>query len=151
MRYIILFAAIIIFATSCKKDKFTTVPQLTYKSISPSTIKGGSTTTGGVNPVLSFEITDNEGDLGLKAGKDSSFIYVKNLRTNLSDSLLFPNINLLAQKNFTATIEVLMEKPVFINVSNPTVKDTIFYEVYVKDFAKNKSNVIKCGPLYYVP
>jgi hypothetical protein len=150
MRYIILFAAVIIFNISCNKDKFTTVPQLKYKSISPNTLKGGTTTIGGF-PKLAFEITDSEGDLGLKIGKDTALIYVKSLRTNTTDSLLFPNINELAQKRFSATVEVSMEAPIFLSGLNTSSKDTLFYEVYVKDFAKNKSNVIKCGPLYYVP
>jgi hypothetical protein len=151
MRYFILIAALIFFGISCKKDKFTTVPQLTYKSINPSTFKAGTTTTSGNLPKIIFEVTDSEGDLGLIPLKDSAFIYIKNLKNNLSDSVLFPNTLPIVFKDFTATVEVTLEKSSFLQAPNPSVKDTFFYELYVKDFAKNKSNVIKCGPLYYIP
>lgn len=40
----------------------------------------------------------------------------------------------------------------FLGVPNATKKDTIYYKVYVKDFAKNKSNEIQTGkPIYYFP
>ncbi|MBP6431788.1 MAG: hypothetical protein KA319_08480, partial [Ferruginibacter sp.] len=127
------------------------VPQLTYKSIDPSTFKAGTTTTSGNLPKIIFEVTDSEGDLGFIPQEDTALIYIKNLKNNLSDSVFFPNTLPIVFKDFTATVEVTLDKPIFLQVPNSNVKDTIFYELYVKDFAKNKSNVIKCGPLYYIP
>jgi hypothetical protein len=152
MKYLVLFFAAIILFTSCNKNKFTTVPQLTYKSITPSTFKRGTTSTSGNIPKLIFEITDSEGDVGIVPSKDSAFIYIKNLKMNELDSVLFPNVKPISFKNFTATVEVKLDgKPSFLRVPNGSVKDTVYYELYVKDFAKNKSEVIKCGPLYYIP
>jgi hypothetical protein len=40
----------------------------------------------------------------------------------------------------------------FLGVPNNSKKDTIYYEIYIKDFAKNKSNVIRSDkPVYYFP
>lgn len=56
-RLSILTAALVIIAIACNKDKFTTIPQLKLKSISPSTLNSGD--------VLRVEgsYTDQEGDL----------------------------------------------------------------------------------------
>lgn len=53
----ILIAALVIIAVACNKDKFTTIPQLKLKSISPSTVV--------TNDIISLSgsYTDKEGDL----------------------------------------------------------------------------------------
>jgi hypothetical protein len=52
---VLLVLALIIFA--CNKDKFTTIPQVTVKSISPTTVNNGNIIT------VDGEYTDDEGDL----------------------------------------------------------------------------------------
>jgi hypothetical protein len=63
MRFIPIFAIAILFF-SCGKDKFTTKPQLKYKSANSKTISGQQTL------VLKLDLTDKEGDfttlLGVK-------------------------------------------------------------------------------------
>lgn len=56
-RLYILIAALVIIAIACNKDKFTTVPQLKLKSISPNTVV--------TNDIITLEgsYTDQEGDL----------------------------------------------------------------------------------------
>jgi hypothetical protein len=136
---------------SCKKDKFTTVPQIKYKSVSPNSVRSDLPGTTQVMPVVTIEVTDSEGDLGLVNGKDTSKVYVKNLLTNKLDSLLLPELKAAATKNFKGDINITMER--FLGASTrPRPKtDTLYFEIYIKDFAKNKSNVIKTGdPVYYI-
>lgn len=57
MRYTVLFSIIILFLFSCKKDKYTTVPQLKYKSVNTKALNRGEV----LRFTLSF--TDAEGDL----------------------------------------------------------------------------------------
>jgi hypothetical protein len=132
----------------CKKDKFTTAPQISFKSFSPNAY---SNSTADENlPVLTIKVTDAEGDLGTKAGKDTSYIYFTNLRTNRFDSVMLPDITAIALKNFDAEIKVNLKQ--FLGVPNNSKRDTIFFDVYVKDFAKNKSNVLKTDqPVFYFP
>jgi hypothetical protein len=63
MRFIPIFAIAILFF-SCGKDKFTTKPQLKYKSVNRKTISGSETL------VFKLDLTDKEGDfttlLGIK-------------------------------------------------------------------------------------
>jgi hypothetical protein len=149
MRYIIAVAAVVFLFTACKKDKFTTVPQISFKSVKPNAYQQGLTLDDDL-PVMTVNVTDAEGDLGFISGKDTSFIYFKNLRTSKFDSVQLPNIKQAATKNFQGDISVNMKQ--FLGVPNNAKKDTIFFEIYVKDFAKNKSNVIVSDkPVYYIP
>ena len=147
MRYTLILSIVILVFTACKKDKFTTAPQLKFKSISPTVIVGGL----GADPVLTFNITDAEGDIGITA-RDTAYIYMKSLLTNHFDSLPFPNLQAASKSNFQAdvdfsTTKVFKCKPI---PGGGLHTDTLFFEVYVKDFAKNKSNVITTGyPVYF--
>ena len=38
MRYTLLFTIVILAFSACKKEKFTTAPQISYKSISPNAV-----------------------------------------------------------------------------------------------------------------
>ena len=149
MRLILLTTIAALLFFSCKKNKFTTNPQISFKSISPDSYKQGSTSTD-ILPVLTITVTDAEGDLGFKTGKDTSFIYLRNLRTNNFDSVSLPDIMTSATKNFQADISIKMFQ--FLRVPNTTKKDTLYYDIYIKDFAKNKSNVLRTEkPIYYFP
>lgn len=149
MRIIILLAAVILFSTSCKKDKFTTEPQIEYLRVDPNAT---SIDLGAVVPDIEFRIRDAEGDLGLKTGADTSFIYLKNLLTGKFDSLPFPNLQLSAKNNFQADVSASINRVLECKSlpSGDLHTDTLYFEIYVKDFAKNKSNVITTGdPIYF--
>ncbi|MGG9963002.1 hypothetical protein [Ferruginibacter sp. SUN106] len=154
MRYTLLVAMLVMVFVGCKKDKFTTVPQISFKSVKPNAWLSSYTAfQKDIAPVLTINVTDAEGDLGFKAGSDTSKIYVKNLINNKIDSSFLPDLKTAAQANFKADIDVnlfnvLGGKP---GVTTRPRVDTLYFEVYIKDFAKNKSNVIITGaPVYYI-
>ena len=149
MRYILSIAFIALLIAGCKKDKFTTVPQITFKDISPNVYQ--TNTADADFPVMTLHITDAEGDLGLVPGKDTSFLYIINLRNFKPDSVvLLPNLGSSAKANFEGDIKVNMKR--FVGGSGTSTRDAIYFNIYVKDFAKNKSNVIKTDkPVYYIP
>ncbi len=143
MRYSLLIVIAILFFTACKKDKFTTAPQISYKSINPD-YYFTNFTNGQVMPVLTLGFTDLEGDLGF-TGTDTSKIYIKNLLTgNIDSTLMLPSLSAASGKNFKGEIEITLDTRIILEGSvRPRPKtDTLYYEVYIKDFAKNKSNVI---------
>lgn len=149
MRYVILFASVLLFCTACKKDKFTTAPQIKYKSLSHNVVEA---VLGSVTPVITLHVTDAEGDLG-NGVSGTSFVYMKNLLTNTFDSVPFPDLQNVAKKNFEADVAITIDKMLNCNVQPGGVihTDTIFIEFYIKDFAKNKSNVIVTPePVYYI-
>jgi hypothetical protein len=150
MRNIICVIIIMCFLVSCKKDKYTTAPQIEYVKLRNNAIDSRDFTA--TYPVLTFEITDAEGDIGLKAGTDTSFIYVKNLLTGFADSLSFPNLETAGKNNFSAEVDVDLKKFVKCKTlpGTPLHTDTLYFEIYVRDFERNKSNVFISGdPVYF--
>ena len=61
----LLITATVLLVVACNKDKFTTIPQLTIKSISPGTVVSGNVLT------VKGTYTDKEGDI------DSVFVVRK--------------------------------------------------------------------------
>ena len=152
MRAFFYFTAISFLLLACNKDKFTTAPQLKFEEF---TYNVADNTVSYANaPKAIFKITDKEGDIGYIPNKDTSMIYIFNPVGNKLDStLLFPDISTQAGKNFEADIEINLFSVLLGNDSmgfrpRPFV-DTLRFEVYVKDFAGNKSNVETTGPLIF--
>ena len=149
MRYSLVFTIVILFLSACNKDKFTTAPQIEFKSISPNVVDNTS-----ASPILTIHITDAEGDLGINA-KDTAFVYMKNLLTNTFDSLPFPDLQAVAKSNFKADVDIDINKVLKCKTRPgnppPLHTDTLYFQIYVKDFAKNKSNVIITNdPVYFI-
>lgn len=143
MRYSLLFTIAILFFTACKKDKYTTAPQISFKSFKPA--EGSNYNTNDDQPVMVLEITDAEGDLGNLGGTDISKAYIKNTLTNKLDSFDFPDLTRISKSNFKADVEIGLKKVMggrSLPTSQRPYQDTLHFEVYVTDFAKNKSNVI---------
>ena len=152
MRYLLVAIIFSVTLISCGKDKFTSAPQITFKSITSSYVFNSPQ--GTAPALLTLELTDAEGDFGFEDGKDTSYVYVKNITVSpfKLDSFKFPaSLSKAAKKNFKADLQIDLGGDININGSGvliPSTRprpkaDTLFFEVYVKDFAKNKSNVIK--------
>jgi hypothetical protein len=159
MKYLIVFFCICLFAFSCKKSGESTAPKIKFKSI---TSEMRSSQSSNIKPYLVIQVSDEEGDFGFNEGKDTSYIYIKNITAvpNFIDSFKFPAI--LAKLPST-TFKSYVDVEIDINgtgtgqklaseiPNNNQTRDSLYYEVYVKDFAKNKSNVIKTEtPLVFI-
>lgn len=143
MRYSLLFAIAILFFTACKKDKYTTAPQIVFKSFNPA--EGSTYNRVDDQPVMVLEITDAEGDLGNISATEISKVYIKNTLTNKEDSIDFPDLRSVSKSNFKANIEIGLFSVMggrSLPFNQRPYQDTLHFELYVKDFAKNKSNVI---------
>ena len=149
MRFTICILLIAFSFSACKKDKFESVPQISFKSFSPNVWYFNPLSGRNEGPVMSLQLTDAEGDFG-----DTSYIYVRNLVTDSLklDSFKFPNLSSLNTKNLNVQVDVILAD---LYPSNPippsTITDTLFFEIYVKDRANNKSNVLKTTePLFLI-
>jgi hypothetical protein len=165
MRYLIIVLLSTTIFFSCKKSDGNSAPKVKFKSITPEL----STTSAanGILPILTLEVSDDDGDLGFNEGKDTSYIYVKNLTVApfKMDSFKFPSqlsqlpkstfktyqnvdVDLNGNKVLSSGRSLAYPSSVLINTPR---RDSAFYEVYVKDFAKNKSEVIRTDkPLVFV-
>lgn len=138
---------LLVVLASCKKDEFTSAPQIKYKSLSSNY----STNTNFFSaPDVILEITDAEGDLGF-TNSDTAFVYIKNVQLPyLFDSFPFPHMNGAAGRNFKAEMRVNLFDVLSCSQSTRPSMDTFFFEIYVKDFARHQSNTVITGdPFYY--
>lgn len=151
MKYLLAIIGISLLASGCNKGDFNTVPVITFKSIEPNAFQTDNVTPLG-HPMLTITLKDAEGDFGFNDGFDTSYVYVKNMffTPALEDSFKFPTLSGIDRKNLSVDVSVdLKALALGSGLPGPNV-DTIYFEVYVKDFAKNKSNVVQAGPLYLV-
>jgi hypothetical protein len=153
MRNTLFFVCLLGLLVSCKKDKFTTAPQIKFVDLKPNTAQSDiNSTTKQFAPKLIFKITDAEGDFGTNSSTDSSMIYVRHLLTNNIDSFPFPDLTGAAKTDFDAEITINLFDALYCYSPGPLRPrtDTVFYEFYVQDAKKNKSNVVRTPrPLYY--
>jgi hypothetical protein len=137
---------------SCGKDKFTSAPQLKFKSVKPNTVRSDVFSDDPNLPFITLNVTDAEGDFG-----DTAYVFIKRIINSVPhyklDSFKMPNISSIAGKNFQADIRINSFDILRGDSTRPQRPkvDTLTYEIYVKDYAKNKSNVIITDdPIYYV-
>src|SRR5688572_3429028 len=101
-----LFCTMIYFFVGCKKDKFTTAPQIRYVSVDPFEWQEGLTSLEKpFAPRLNLKITDAEGDLGLE-GRDTGWVFARRVDALEWDSLRLPSLGSSAGKSFEAEVEV---------------------------------------------
>ncbi|MFT3908227.1 MAG: hypothetical protein QM737_02280 [Ferruginibacter sp.] len=137
MRVTILVLVMSLFFLSCNKDKYTTAPQIEYKSISPTAFENLPDSPA---PEITFTVTDAEGDIGITKD-DTARIFIKNLFSQMVDSIDFPDISEATRKNLKAEVTVKIGPLTgCLDPTDPPHIDTMAFEVYVKDFAKNQSN-----------
>ena len=138
MRHTIIFLIFILLFCSCKKDKYTSKPQLTYKSVNTKTLKRGET----LKITLGF--TDAEGDL-------TDTIFIKKIvrfcpanKGGFIDSThtipSFPS-----GKNQSGDIIITFS----YNDLNPLCNrnDTAVFKFVLRDKAKNKSDTATSDPI----
>lgn len=155
MKQLFTFFAIVLIASSCGKDKFTSAPQITFIDITPNVYKIAPITTAG--PLLKIRLTDKEGDFGFAEFEDTSYVYVKNITVPPFDidSAKFPTNPSIKRADLNAEIVVDLKflRGIVTKLTpapRPNYTDTVFYEVYVRDFAGNKSNVIKTSKALFL-
>ena len=91
--------------TSCKKDKFTTAPQIKYKSLSHNAV---DLNPNSAVPIVTLHITDAEGDLGVN-GNDIAWVYMKTFLPIHSTPAIPRSAN-SGQKIFEADIDITIDK-----------------------------------------
>lgn len=145
MKNTLLIVCLLIGVASCKKDKFTTDPQIKFVDMKRNVVtRNLFNTERYLAPELVIKVTDAEGDFGSASSTDSSWIVIKHLLSNDIDSLRFPDLSRAPKDNFEAEVSVNLFDFIQCYSPGPVTPrvDTIFYDVYIRDSKNHKSNVI---------
>ncbi len=144
MRTILGLFVIVTFLAGCAKDKFTTAPQLTFKSVNTDRLQVGER----LQITLSF--TDAEGDIA-----DS--IYVEQVPDPDCPSgggfkAMYKIPSFPTAKNLTGDLLITYGYRVSPQLREPlcNFNDTCYFRFMLKDKAQNKSDTIKTSPIILV-
>jgi hypothetical protein len=153
MRITLILPGLLLLLVACNKDKFTTAPQISLVKLSPNYAASDlPSSSDQLAPAITLKVTDAEGDLGNIPGREPSKIFVKNLSSQNIDSFDFPSLGSAAGKNFSAEVTVNLYN--CLDCVDGRVRpylDTTYYEIYINDFERNKSNTINTlgSPVYF--
>ena len=139
-RSVALLLVVLIFS-SCKKDEdgLSVVPQLTFESISPSSIEefGGPIT-------FSISYQDGDGDLG-ENDSDAKNLFLKDLRNGI---IYEYRIQELAPQGadiaIIGTLDIVLNT---ISITNGSNEQEVTFDIYAVDRAGNSSKPITSPPL----
>lgn len=155
IRHVALSMAVLalVAISSCTKSKKSSgnVPKIQFIGLSGNTIKAGSSQVIYIN----FSFSDGNGDLGNKPSSGNYDIYTKDSRNDSSDVNYFfpqdlPN-NVEAGQEVSGVCNLgLLGAFVLLRPDRPD-RDTVRYEIYIKDRAGNESNRFTTPDIYIVP
>jgi len=131
----ILYIILLIFLFSCKKENpISVIPEIEFISISPIVIQEFSD-----EITITIYYFDANGDLG-ENNPDVKNMFVKDNRNDIEYEYRIPELtpsgsNIAIQGNFDIIINGT-------GITNESSIQNVNYDIYVKDRAANKSNVI---------
>jgi len=159
-RLLFLILASVMIIAACQKKPYNYYPpepQIYYKGIKPNRVNFADTA-GYIQVILEFN--DGDGDLGTDPQQLKNRIYVKDSRdTTAGDSTFtypFPYIaaNMRPDNgSLEGSIYINLGREYFARIPIDSLHlalgmDTLTYNVYIKDDAGHKSNVITTDPIY---
>jgi len=152
--FLTLSALWVIGLFSCRKDSeksFSDTPQITYKGISNSRINFFDT---GVACNITLEFTDGDGNIGRK---EDSVITIQDFRSDTlykSYQYPFPIIGseFRDHKWLEGTVRITLNTVFFTprldSLHLAEKKDTLYFKIYLKDEAGNRSNTVQTATIY---
>lgn len=123
-----------IVAIACKKDQFTTRPQLKFKSVNTELVLSNQSL------VFYLQVTDKEGDFTGQSRVYSEKVSRHCADTETKDSLRIPE-NITTRKDLDVEIEYAFQTPPKC-VANSAVDDTCYFKFWIKDAANNVSDTV---------
>jgi hypothetical protein len=147
---LLLFSILIIFSCT-NKEEYPVVPEIQFVSFVINQNAKGIDSIG----VLTISFTDGDGDIGLTQSDTTTDFFINFLKKQngilkqaYNDQNLPINFNSRIPdvtpegKNKNIKGEISIDMDLFSYIHNLTKADTIAFQIYIKDRALNKSNVI---------
>ena len=143
--FFVAFALIVIgFATCIRPPDYPIIPRIAFVRMTKNTLKQGNTSSDSLRLTLSFE--DGDGDIG---SSDSLNVFLTDTRQSgaTPESFRMPFVPEQGAKNgISGEISLLLYTTCCLpgcgsQLNKPV--DSLFYNIYIKDRAEHKSNVIR--------
>ena len=143
--FFVAFALVVVgFVTCIRPPDYPIIPRIAFVRMTKNTLKQGNTSSDSLRLTLSFE--DGDGDIG---SNDSLNVFLKDTRQSgaTPESFRMPLVPEQGAKNgISGEISLLVYTTCCLpgcgsQLNKPV--DSLFYDVYIKDRAGNKSNVVR--------
>lgn len=144
----ILFALLALIIISCvmclRPPDYPIIPRIDFVRMSKNTMKQGDASSDSLRLVLNFE--DGDGDIG---SNDSLNIFLTDTRqpNSTPEPFRMPFVPEQGAKNgISGEISLLVFTTCCLPTCNSPLnkaQDSLFYDVYIKDRAGNKSNIVR--------
>jgi hypothetical protein len=156
MKKVVILSGVILvaaFATCIRPPDYPIEPQITFKSLSKTTMRQGSLNQDSLFLTLGF--TDGDGDLGtVGQSKDSLNVFLIDKRYNRdAEAFRMPFVPEAGARNgISGDIRILLFTTcckVLPACEPSTIKpiDTLRYDIYITDRAGHKSNLVETAPI----
>lgn len=147
MRFNLLFAILVIMFFSCnKKHKYSNIPKLTFKNMSEDVFVAGVDKT----IYIWFLFEDGDGNIGF----DTPNLFMKDNRDTVWSPFTIPVIpeKFNPESGLKGVLQIKYNAAYLLlrQDSLHTEKDTLTFDIYMKDKAGNVSNTITTTPIYLV-
>lgn len=150
-----LILSVLAFIAGCKKKNTgNPVPEITFLSMTPQTLRGGSSED---TLFLAFRFSDGDGDLGNPYTGGNYDIYLIDSRDSLASGYYFPEIPEEYKDPYEGIkgTTTLILPGTYILPRQDSLHleqgDTLQYEVYIQDRAGHESNRFTTPTIYLLP
>ncbi len=149
--------SILLIACDPKEKKYSNTPEISFISLSSDTIHY---TDEAAAIVINIEFTDGDGDLAANnEGTDSTIYLIDSREGSVLPRIIFPmpyipNENRQKNGGIKARTKITLQSNFFIPRMDDTAllkRDSLEYEIYIKDYGGRESNKITVGPIFMVP
>lgn len=155
----LLLSLIALFASCVKKPgSYPPEPQIYYQSTRPNIVNVEDTS---VSVKIELKFTDGDGDIGRDQKQEVQSVFIRDSRdTNTSIDYTFPQPfpyigDEMRPKDggLEGFITLSLSKAFFLAIQPDSLhlalgKDTMHWDIYIKDEAGHKSNVVSTDPIY---
>jgi hypothetical protein len=142
--YVLLACVVVGFVKCLRPPDYPIIPNIGFISLSKNTMKQGDGSSDSLRLLLSFE--DGDGDIG---SNDSLNVYLTDTRQAkaTAESFRMPFVPEQGAKNgISGEISLLVYTTCCLPSCNSPLNkatDSLFFDVYIKDRAGHKSNVVR--------
>ncbi len=155
MKYLLtIFLTLALWIGCAKAPNYSKEPKIEFRNLTKSVMKQGKSNEDTTFATIFF--TDGDGDIGSENNTPNIFIIDKRLLNDTTESSAIPNVPPQGTGNGISgniTFKLYNSCCIFKNQipCTPSIQkpvDTLIYQIFIKDRAGNRSNIVEASPIY---